>query len=559
MLKCALIVVMLFAAPLCADVDADYQALLEAFKAKQYTKALDQAEKFVEANPDYKYADAAHYMGGNAGLNAGEYSRGEVLYRALLKNHPASRHAGKARNELVSLLDSDRRLLDCISQCEANLAAEPDDKNRDRWTYMIGQCRFRLWQFEQAERDLKAFKKSFPKSEYINSADYYLDRINPVLDVEAGGIVAGYKGKFAKDVRFLAALEHLPGYVKEAWKILKRTLGVDLKGAQVVFEFKDKGYSRDSNRAYTETVCVDYKPYTRMVFYTEHIVVSEEDFRSRVTHELKHAAFRDVMGVGYLDLPKWVREGLAVYGAEQFEDRLAALVGGETFSGRDPRQLLDGIADADHNTNDYLEDAAAFMWLESVSKGAVARFCKRLLKGEDCNKLFAELSGVSLSDAFEAAASYARKLVDDRLGEGEAEFIKIRSTDFKNTNNRAWAAEEGAALYTDWLKAHVGHPLTANARYRLGKLLIRSGKYEDGRECMRKVIEQEQLRSTICDDAQFWIAQSYEDEGEADLATREWGVLLRDYSWSRQAIDRKDRFKPAGPETGPKPAEEAGK
>ncbi|MCB9893581.1 MAG: tetratricopeptide repeat protein [Planctomycetes bacterium] len=546
----ALLVSLLFAAPLAADVDADYQSLLEAFKAKQYAQALDRAEKFVSANPEYKYSDAVHYMGGNAGLNAGEYARGEALYRALLKDHADSRHAGKARDELVTLLDADRRLTECIAQCEANLEAEPEGAKRDRWTYMIGQCRFRLWQFEQAEKDLKAFRKDFPKSEYNSSASYYLERINPALNVDADGIVSGYDGKFVKDIRYQTALKHLPGYVKDAWKILKRTLGVDLKGAQVVFEFKDKGFSRDSNRAYTETICVDYKPYTRMVFYAEHIVVSEEDFRSRVTHELKHAAFRDVMGAGYLDLPKWVREGLAVYGAEQFEDRLAALVGGETFSGRDPRKLLDGIADADHNTNDYLEDAAAFMWLESVKKGSVHEFCRRLLQGEDCNELFAKLSGKPLEEAFEAAAAYALQLVNDRLGDAEDEFLKIRSADFKNAKDKDWAGNEGIALYSDWLKTHAGHPLKANARYRLGKLLIRSGKYEEGRKCMRQVLEAEQLRSTICDDAQFWIAQSYEDEGEPEKAKREWGVLLRDYSWSRQAIDRKDRFAVAGPETG---------
>src|SRR5690606_413175 len=151
----------------------------------------------------------------------------------------------------------------------------------------------------------------------------------------------------------------MPGEVADAWKILKQTLGVDLKGAQVVFEFRDKGFTRDTNRAVTETIAVDYKPYTRIIFYTEHVVVSAEDHRSRIVHELKHAAFRDVMGQAYLDLPKWVREGLAVYGAEQLEDRLAAIVGGETFSGRDPRKLLDGVDDADHDTNDYLEDAAA--------------------------------------------------------------------------------------------------------------------------------------------------------------------------------------------------------
>ena len=549
MMQRFLILSLLCAAPLFADASADYQSLLDAFKAKRFGESLGLAEKFVVASPDYKYADAAYYMGGNSGLNAGEYARGEVMYRGLLEKHPQSRHAGKTRDELVTLLDDDRRLEACISQCESNLEAEPVSAKRDRWTYMIAQSNFRLWKFEQSETLLKAFKKDFPKSQYNNWADYYLERTNPKLEIDKHGIAAGYDGKFKDDVRFKSAINHLPEYVAQAWVVLKRTLGVDLKGAQVVFEFRDKGFNRDNNRAFTETISVGYKPYTRMIFYTEHIVVSEEDFRSRVVHELKHAAFRDVMGLAYLDLPKWMREGLAVYGAEQFDDRFGALVGGETFSGRDPRKLLDGIDDPDHNTNDYLEDAAAFRWLESCKKGAVHSFCKRLLAGEDYVGLFEELSGKPMREALDTAAEYALKLVNERLGDGEASYIKIRDADFKNSRSTDWGTKTGVALYKDWLKAHPDHPLAPNARYRLGKLLIRTGSYEEGRGYMRQVLELDQLRSTICDDAQYWIAQSFETEADDEGAKREWGVLLRDYSWSRQAIERKETHKPAGPET----------
>ena len=548
MLTRILLLSLLLAAPLFADADADYQALLEAFKAKRYAETLEKAEKFTADHADYKYADAAHYMGGNAGLNGGDYTRGETLYRALLEKHPGSRHAGKARNELVTLLDADRRLDDCITQCEANLKAEPDSANRDRWTYMIGQSRFRLWQFEQAEKDLKAFQKQFPESKLQNSAVYYLERINPKLEIDKNGLVAGYSGKFVDDARFQAALKRMPGEVADAWKILKQTLGVDLKGAQVVFEFRDKGFVRDTNRAITETIAVDYKPYTRIIFYTEHVVVSAEDHRSRIVHELKHAAFRDVMGQAYLDLPKWVREGLAVYGAEQLEDRLAAIVGGETFSGRDPRKLLDGIDDADHDTNDYLEDAAAFLWLEGRKKGAVHAFCQRLLKGEDYGKLYAELSGLPLREALDAAAAFTLELVDKRMGDAEEQFIRIRDEDFRNGGKAEWVNDKGAEQYRAWLKANPDHPLAANCRYRLGKALINAGKYEEGRECLRNVLELDQVRSSICDDAQYWIAVSYEREGEAELAKQAWGVLLRDYSWSRQAIERKDTHQAAGPE-----------
>ena len=58
-----------------AAADADYQALLDTWKAKRYVEALDLAEAFVSAHPDYKHAAAALYMGGSAGLRGKRYER----------------------------------------------------------------------------------------------------------------------------------------------------------------------------------------------------------------------------------------------------------------------------------------------------------------------------------------------------------------------------------------------------------------------------------------------------------------------------------------------------
>lgn len=544
------LLILLLAPALYADAATDYQALLDDYKAKAYAAALDKAEAFVEAHPDYRHTGAACYIGGNSGLNSGAYDRAEKLYRTLLESYPNNRHAGKARNELVTVYDAARRLRECITQCQSNIKAEPESSYRDRWEYMIGQSRYRLWEFRQAEADLKAFRQGYPESRYVSSADNYLAHINPPLKLDENGVVQGYDGKYVEDARFQAALKRLPDEVKEAWQILKRTLGVDLKQARVVFQFEDKGFTRNTNRATTETICVNYEPFTRMLFFTEHIVLSAEDHRSRVVHELKHAAFRDIMGQGYLDLPRWVREGLAVYGAEQFEDRLAAIIGGEVFSGKDPRRVLDGIDDADHDTSDYLEDAAAFMWLESRKKGGVHEFCKRLLKGEDYQKLFAEIGGMEYRKALDAAAEYAKKLVEERLGDAEESYLKIRDDEFAARRKQThvdWYKETGIKQYRDWLEANALHPFAANCRYRLAKGLILVGEHEEGRKQMRLVTELEQVRSSICDDAQHWIATSFETEKNAEGANEAWGVLLRDYSWSRQAIDNKDKYKTAGP------------
>ncbi len=548
-LRCMLLLC-LIAAPLWANADADYQALLDDFKGKRWSEALARAEAFIEKHPEHRYLDAAHYMGANAGLNARQHDRAEALYRAMLEKHADSRHIEKARNELVSVLEDSRKLQECIVQCEANLKAAATSRYAERWQYLIGACNFRLWEFKKAELQLSEFIKQHPTSSYVRSARNYLQQINPPLKLDDSGIVKGYGGKFTEDVRFRRALENLPKYVAEAWDVLKRTLGVDLKGAQVVFEFRDKGYSSSAARAITETIAVDYKPFTRMVFYTEYIVTSEADFRSRVIHELKHAAFRDIMGQQYLNLPKWVREGLAVYGAEQLNDRASAILSNRIFGGRDARAVIDGLDDADHSTEDYLEDACAFLWLESRGKGNVHTFCRRLLQGQAHGPLFAELAKMELPDALDAASAFAGKYIDERMGKAEAAYAAIRNDENAARRARAevaWFSEGGIARYEAWLKKNPDHVLTADCLYRLGKALIATGRHEAGRARMARVVAEHQLTSTICDDAMYWIARSYELQGRHDQSAATWGVILRDYSWSRPAIQHKDKYKPAGP------------
>lgn len=541
---------LLLASALCADADADYAALLESFKAKDWAGTLDRAEAFTKANPDHKHHHAALYMGANAALNSSRHGRGEALYRSLLARHPDSTSAHKARSELVTLLADARKLAECIRQCDDNLAALPDHPNSDYWQVMRGECQFRLWQFKEAEVSLKAFLASNPGSRLAGRARGSLELINPPLKVGPAGVVEGYAGKYAEDVRFARALAALPGYIAEAWKVLHETLGVDLAGkAAVIFVFKDKGLVRDTERAVADTIAMQYQPVTRITLFTEHVVVHEADFKSRVIHELKHAAFRGVMGQRYLDLPKWVREGLAVYGARQMEDRIHAVLSNEFFAGNDPRRVLDGIDDPDHDVTDYVEDAMAFAWLESRRKGAVHAFCRRLCAGEAYDKLFAELAGLEFSAALKAAADSIHAELHRRLGTAEPELKGIQAAQAAaqaRGQEAAWAAETGVARYQAWLDANPGHILEQVGRFRLGRALVACGRHEAARKVLA-VVAADELRSSLTDDATYWIARSLELEGKTAEADAAYGVLLRDYSWSSGAARVKDTRKPAGP------------
>ncbi|MCC6464021.1 MAG: hypothetical protein IT463_01630 [Planctomycetes bacterium] len=545
-LRTVLLMTLLLLAPLVRageDAKADYDAVLAAFKAKDHARTTELAEAFLAAHKDYQHAGAAAWMGGNSAFRAGLHARAEKLYRTLLADYPPSRDIEKGRDELVSLLSEMRKLPECIAQCEENLKAAPESPAAECWVLTVAECRFRLWEFESAEKALKAFIEAHPASPLLARARSLLDDINPPLKVGADGVVAGYDGKYRDDPRLAAALKALPGAVKAGCAMLEKMLGVKVAGkASAVFEFKDKADSRITDRATTRTIAMKYKPFTLMTFYTEHIVVSLPDFESRVAHELKHAAFRTLMGQAYLNLPEWVREGLAVYGAGQLEDRICHVVGNQVFGGQPSLAVLDGLEDADHDSTDYIEDALAFAWLEGRKAGAVKEYCRRLLAGEAHDKLFAALSGLEYAAAVEAAGTFARDEVTRRLGSAEAELISLQQAeDAAVSSGKAdhWRKNTGLREYRAWLKANPAHPLAANCRYRLAKAVVLTGDYEQGRVLMAEV-EADQLRTSLCDDAVYWLARSHELEGNAEAADKEYDRLLHDYSWSSAAQRLRD-------------------
>lgn len=541
------------------DADADYKALLDTYKAGKFPEALTLAEAFLKDHPDYKYASGALYQGANSGLAAREYERAEPLYRSLIEKFPDYKKTPAARDELATLLRDARKLDACLTLLSENIKVLPEDSRVDRWTYLRGECLFRLWRFDDARKELEAFVKAFPKSASVRNANNYLAEIDPPWTIDKNNVIQDYTGKYKDDPRLKAAQDKLPAFTKEAVAALKKSLGVDLASqAAVLYRFKDKGDSRDGERAVTVTVGRKGKPCSVIIFYAEFVMLDEQDYRSRVIHEFKHAAFRGLMGQRYLDLPKWVKEGLAVYGSGQLPDRLPQILSNEAFGLKDPLKLLDGIdeRDKDHTTNDYLEDALFFEWLDGAFKGATAIFCQRLLKGDDTKVILAEICKQPYEKVIAAATAHCARRLETALGDGHRKFHALRTDEVSAEKqgkdaHKKWLEESGLAAYEAWLKANPGHAYEPLVRYRIGKGLNACGKYEEARKVLANARDEYERCATVGDDAAYQYALSFELAGDEEGARREFGAFLRDYSWCAYAKEAAKKYKAAGPESAP--------
>lgn len=540
--RAPLLLLLLLPVQLWAGEKEDSTAIYAAIKSEQWLDALERAEAFVATYPGSPEAPMICTAAWPAGVRARRPARSVALLKSAMKQNRDELTAGSLREALIEATFAAGMAAECLKVLSDRKPAEQGDFD----TFYASECRFCLGEFEAAETGLKSLVAK--DSAYAELASARLAQINPPLKIDENGIVPGYKGKYAEDTRFKRALSNLPGYVAQAGTVLLQTLGVELPAARAVFEFRDMGLVYDTARAFAEPICLDYKPFTRIVFYTEHVVLSESEFARRVIHELKHASFRAVMGARYSALPVWVKEGLAVYGAGQLSDRLALVVRDRVFGGKEPLEVLRGI-ELDDRSEDYAESALAFAWLESLHEGNVKKFCQGLLRGQQWDDLLAEVSGNRASDALSTAHAWSRKHLSELLGESGEQLMMIVRDEHaarRGTDGRAWP-KDGIPRYRAWLKANPAHLLAPNAIYRIGTGLVELEDYEAGCTLLRRITVEYQESTSFCDDAQNRIGHAYRLSGDAEAARREFGVLLRDYSWCRYASSIALLYKAAGP------------
>jgi len=458
-----------------------------------------------------------------------------------------------ARTELAACYYYERQLEACFELLEVNLRLYPDSPWVDYWRFLIGQIHFRRWRYEEAKESLTQFLADYPDSKYADQARAYLGRIDPPLQVDRDGIV-GYAGKYEGDIRLQAAMEALPGYKSEGLRTLHKRLGVDLAPhARVLYAFKDGGPKVSGGlNATTRIIGIDNKPTVIIYLYAERVVTDHEGFRRTVIHEMKHAGFLGIMGDAYHDLPKWIREGLALWGTEDVDSRVQLVLCNRITGGKDPMDVLDGVEDPEHTNRDYLEDVLAFEWLASKSPDNISAFCRRLTEGEPYRKIWSDLSGAPYDVAMREANAYCRRRVEQALGDGYETFAAFRKEGDAAMKKgaaatREWLKSGGHAGFKQWLSRRAGHPAEPMGRMSLARALIIAGEHAAGRELLREILEKDAGRSTLMDDAQFWIGVSYNHQRDHADAARAFGAFLRDYPSSQYVRQLAGKFPVAGP------------
>ena len=453
--------------------EESYEKIMSVFKQSKYEEALEISLSFLKEHEASKKVDGILFVAGRAAslLKKPEMAIGH--YKSLLKNHSQSDYAEDARADLINCYSALRQLEKCIKQAKENLSLFPKSKYADHWTFIIPHSQYRLYNFKDSKPGLQGFINNFPKSSYASMAKKYLGQIDPAWEIDSHGIVK-YSGRFKDDIRLKARADEIPVLIEKGFKMIHDRLGVDLKSkTDMIFLFEETTKKKRTILAQQFVAGINNKPVNVIRLFTEKIIVKPEAYRKTLIHEMKHSGFKQLMGQSYSNLPEWVKEGLAVWAAEQVEVKMDSILNTTFASRKNPLSVLDGIDDKDHNWKDYLEDGLAFEWLESLKPGNVKTFCQRLISGEDYREIWADLAGTNYEEAMDRANAYCKKRISEELDNSYKDLVPLVNAynlAFSKGNSHAkkWGEIKGISSFESWLKDNTESFAVPYARFCLG-------------------------------------------------------------------------------------------
>lgn len=337
-----------------------------------------------------------------------------------------------------------------------------------------------------------------------------------------------YRGKYAGEPWVLELFQKLPAMLEASRATCKERLGLEGWTPQAVrLAFRD-GAADPLTPIQTYNAITDTRrdpdgtPYQQIIFQMEAYKHGAEAPGTDLTHELTHALMREALGITRYDgVPKWFREGTAVYAASQGPRKMLYELIRKKL---DPAALVNGL-DGPHDVSDYPEDELAIRHMIEAHGPEVLLRLMAALKAKEGTfvEVLAEVTGQPW-EAFEAAArEHALKAVTAALPADAAACREVMAlADQKRFKD---AAEKSEAL----LNAAPDGPLAGYLTYRLGFCLLMLKDVEKGRVLIEKVARGDYPRTGHEGDALFFLGMVDFQAGRLEQAAEIFERSRRDY------------------------------
>jgi len=345
-----------------------------------------------------------------------------------------------------------------------------------------------------------------------------------------------YSGKYAQHRTYTAVLKSINAIREKAVATIQRRTGLGYPTtADIRLRFADyDGEERLTADTVSETT--NGRTIQVITIYMELLITRQTDVQATTTHEFIHAFMRAQMGKKYQALPKWLREAIAVWGADQLEDKTWAVLGNAIFSGKPPFSTINGLESSHHDTSDYMEDALLFEFIVRRGNGMtrVKSAIEAIVAGNDYRETLQEAtnsrSWTKLQDDLRA---FSLGYVEDVLS--RASYSRFQTTD---DLLKARRYQEAIAKFQEWMQDNPRSFLIPEAWYRIAQCQYRLKRYEDASKSYQIILDDFPQHEHLQDDAQYMLAKSFEHLKERTKTEHAYRTLLRDYPYT--AKDRLD-------------------
>lgn len=386
-----------------------------------------------------------------------------------------------------------------------------------------------------------------------------------------------YGGKYASDPAFKRTVASIPGLRRKALGAVKKRLEIEPKRSdRIRIEVRDALPAEPETLAPTthapfETFTDGGGPDAPIVIriHAEFVKSGQYDLAQELAHEMVHAVMRERMSAdAYSRIPKWLREGLALWAAGQGPTRVAWILSS--------REALDGLQrfgpGSDSETHEFDRYASDFFAIETLAEKegpeAVVELVRALIQGEEAQNAIESACGLDFNEfrnsgfgALQSAAAFDppdgwpeygeisrhdrnRRYLDVIATADEFERKHRRSLVlgdvlyFKGKAQRLTVAHEDAAKTLARLTAPGALPchFADEALYQLGRVELDMGRHADAASRFEAIVR-DFPDTSLLDPAAFWLAFALAGLDRKEDALRWLDRFERSFPESELAAD----------------------
>lgn len=332
-----------------------------------------------------------------------------------------------------------------------------------------------------------------------------------------------------------------PGSVPVEW-----VLDATLSGQRLL----EGSSGADTGTRYFEAGRTDFRGEgVRVLIPVRRYLTRLEELRVVVAHEAAHGVLASALGTEerYRNVPRWFREGLALWFSGEGEVRVAERLASVLVAGGGSCSFLRGLAPGRGSTPE--EGYLALCWIESrVGDDGLARICRGVARGSPVEEQIREVLGDGGASFRARALAHARRTIRERCPpEMERRFLDSLR------RYREGETESVLPVWKELLEERPDGPLRDTLEYLLGKEILAGAESPKDVEKARWHLER--VRRSPGDlwrpEALLLLGEALERQGRRTAAQSLWEEVVRAHPEDRAvAAKARENLKRAATSTG---------